>query len=73
LLNKQAAGDKLSDKEVVALREGLDVLKRSYSDLQNEVETLNSEWLQGTSQYEDALRKVKGALLETLVQSVAEV
>lgn len=73
LLNKQAAGDKLSDKEVGALRDGLDVLKRSYSDLQNEVETLNSEWLQGTSQYENALRKVKGALLETLVQSVAEV
>ena len=73
LLNKQAAGDKLSDKEVGALRDGLDVLKRSYTDLQSEVETLNSEWLQGTSQYESALRKVKGALLETLVQSVAEV
>lgn len=73
LLNKQAAGDKLSDKEVGALRDGLDVLKRSYSDLQSEVETLNSEWMQGTSQYESALRKVKGALLETLVQSVAEV
>jgi len=29
--------------------------------------------MQGTSQYESALRKVKGALLETLVQSVAEV
>ncbi len=73
LLNKQAAGDKLSDKEAGALSDGLDVLKRSYSDLQDEVETLNSEWLQGTSQYESALRKVKGALLETLVQSVAEV
>ena len=73
LLNKQAAGDKLSDKEVGALKDGLDILKRSYSDLQDEVEILNSEWMQGTSQYESALRKVKGALLETLVQSVAEV
>lgn len=73
LLNKQAAGDKLSDKEVGALKDGLDVLKRSYSDLQSEVEILNSEWMQGTNQYESALRKVKGALLETLVQSVAEV
>ena len=73
LLNKQAAGEKLSDKETTALNEGLDILKRSYSDLQNEVEILNTEWLQGTSQYENALSKVKGALLETLVQSVAEI
>lgn len=66
LLNKQAAGDKLSDKEVSALRDGLEILKHSYSDLQNEIKILNNEWLQGTSQYIEALRLVKSALIDTI-------
>ena len=71
LMNKQASGDNLSQKETQALDAGIETLKHSYPELIDSVNTLNSKWVQGTSAYQDALQKVKGALLETSLHSLA--
>lgn len=70
LLDKQASGEKLSQKEQESLQYGLDTLKDSYPDLIQQVQILQTEWMQGTSAYEQALRKVKMALIDTLGESL---
>ena len=70
LLDKQASGEKLGQKEQQALISGLQTLKDSYPGLIEQVEILQTEWMQGTSAYEDALRKVKLALIDTLGDSL---
>lgn len=66
LLNKQAAGEKLGDKEQQALKRGLEQLKNTYPGLIEQVKILQNEWLQGTSLYTQALSNVKGALIDAV-------
>ena len=70
LLDKQASGEKLGQKEQQSLQSGLNTLKDSYPDLIKQVQILQTQWMQGTSAYEQALRKVKMALIDTLGESL---
>ena len=66
LLNKQASGEKLGQKEQQALKKGVESLISSYPELQKQVDILNNQWLQGTTQYIEALRLVKSALIDSI-------
>lgn len=66
LLNKQASGEKLGDKEQQALKTGLEQLKNTYPGLIEQVKILQNEWLQGTDLYTQALSNVKGALIDAV-------
>ena len=66
LLNKQASGEKLGQKEQQALEQGVKSLTASYPELQKQVDILNNQWLQGTTQYIEALRLVKSALIDSI-------
>ena len=66
LLNKQAAGENLNQKEQQALQKGLEGLKNTYPGLIEQVKILQNEWLQGTSLYTQALSNIKGALIDAV-------
>ena len=72
LLNKQASGENLGQKQQESLAIGLQTLKHSYAGLEDQVTILQTEWMQGTSAYEEALRRVKLALAATLEESLIE-
>lgn len=65
LAQRQANGENLSDKEVESLKEGLEDLLKVYPKLTQQIQTLKEAGLVGTSSYEQALRKLKMALVES--------
>lgn len=59
------AGEKLSDKELVSYKEGLQDILKIYPELEKQVSILNNTQLAGTRDYESALRDVKLALMSS--------
>ena len=59
------AGEKLSDKELVSYKEGLQDILKIYPELDKQVSILNNTQLAGTREYESALRDVKLALMSS--------
>lgn len=59
------AGQKLSDKELVSYKEGLQEILKIYPELDKQVSILNNTQLAGTREYESALRDVKLALMSS--------
>ena len=61
LLNK----DSLTDKEMEALKASLKDLIQQYPQLTKEVYILNTEWLKGTTAYENALTTVTNSVINS--------
>lgn len=59
------AGEKLSDKELISYKEGLQDILKIYPELEKQVSILNNTQLAGTRDYESALRDVKLALMSS--------
>lgn len=69
LLDKKVSGEKLSDEEQQQLKTTLQDISNLYPSLRDEVALLNTEWLKGTSAYENALRNIKDVLLNSLAEA----
>ena len=65
LVQKQADGENLSDKEIESLKTGLEDLLQVYPKLTKQIQTLKEVGLAGTASYQQALRKLKMALVES--------
>ena len=65
LVQKQANGENLSQKQIESLEAGLNNLLQIYPKLTKQIQTLKEASLVGTSSYEEALRKLKMALVES--------
>ena len=65
LAQKQADGENLSEKQIESLEAGLNDLLQVYPKLTQQIQTLKEAGLVGTSSYEQALRKLKMALVES--------
>ena len=65
LAQRQADGENLSEKQIKSLEAGLNDLLQVYPKLTQQIQTLKEAGLVGTSSYEEALRKLKMALVES--------
>ena len=65
LAQKQANGENLSNKEIESLKTGLEDLLQVYPKLTKQIQTLKEVGLAGTASYQQALRKLKMALVES--------